>query len=153
MVELMLDQAETLVEQNPRSSAAKRRAISSGYYAAFHELMWLCANEILPDEDIGSLEFERVYRAIDHGPVKNAFLANGPLKQIDALRRIGTDLIQLQDARMSADYSPPRPNLFDRATAMEHIARARSLVSRLQDLNEKDRQILAVHLLFQARKK
>lgn len=153
MTDLMLDQAEALVEQNPRSSAAKRRAVSSAYYAAFHRLMLLCAREVLPEEDVESAEFERVYRAIDHGPAKNAFLANGPLRQIDALRQIGTDFIQLQDARMLADYSPPRRSLFERSTVSEHISRARSIVFRLQALTEKDRQTLAVHLLFQARKK
>lgn len=153
MIDLMLDQAEALVEQNPRSSAAKRRAISSAYYASFHMLMWVCAREVLPEEDVGSDAFGRVYRSIDHGPVKNAFLAKGSLEQIDSLQQIRTDFIQLQDARMLADYAPPRPNLFARATAKEHIARARSLVSRLKNLNDKDRQTLAIHLLFQARKK
>jgi hypothetical protein len=153
MVDLMLDQAEALVEQNPRSGAAKRRAVSSAYYAAFHALMWLCASEMLPDGDIDSADFERVYRGIDHGPMKNAFQTNSPLKQTVVLREIGTDLIQLQEARMIADYSPPRRNLFDRASVKEHIARARSVVSRLDSLADRDRQTLAVHLLFQARKK
>lgn len=153
MVDLMLDQAEALVEQNPRSGAAKRRAVSSAYYAAFHALMWLCASEMLPDGDTESAEFERVYRGIDHGPMKNAFQTNGPLKQTIILREIGTDLIQLQEARMIADYSPPRSNLFERAVVEEQIERARSIVSRLENLTDRDRQTLAVHLLFQARKK
>ncbi|MBO1018861.1 hypothetical protein IPV08_02610 [Methylobacterium sp. SD274] len=153
MVDLMLDQAVALVEQNPRSGAAKRRAVSSAYYAAFHALMWLCASEMLPGGDTSSADFERVYRGIDHGPMKNAFQTNGPLKQTIVLRDIGTDLIQLQEARMIADYSPPRSNLFELAAVKEHLDRARSVVSRLEGLTGPDRQTLAVHLLFQARRK
>ncbi|MDP4021836.1 hypothetical protein Q8W71_04290 [Methylobacterium sp. NEAU 140] len=148
----MLDQADELIERYHRSSAAKRRAVSTAYYAAFHWLLWHCAQQILPGEDANSVEFERVYRALDHGTLKNAFNGN-VLKGNSSLNAIGTDFIQLQEARIKADYTPPRRNVFALSEAKEHLARAREIIAKMQDLNDADRQVLAIHLLFPSRKK
>jgi hypothetical protein len=153
MVLQMLDQATELIERNPGSSAAKRRAVSGAYYAAFHAVMQLCADEILPGSDAASAEFERVYRQIDHGPLKQAFVSDGPLKRNTALRQIGDDIIRLQDARKLADYAPPRPNVVTLAKAREHVERAREILSRLASLTAQDRRTLALNLLFPPRKK
>ena len=69
-VSQLLEQAPELIERNPGSSAAKRRAVGTAYYATFHAIMQLCADAILPNSDIASAEFGRVYRRIDHGPLK-----------------------------------------------------------------------------------
>jgi hypothetical protein len=152
VMEQMLEQAAELVERHPHSSAAKRRAVSSAYYAAFHWLLWTCGRTVLPDLDPETDEFVRVYRALDQGTLKNAF-ASGLLKSNAALSAIGTDFVQLQEARIKADYTPPRRNLFAVSEVREHLERARTIIDRLTDLNEQDRQTLAVHLLFPVRKK
>ena len=148
----MLEQASELVERYPRSSAAKRRAVSSAYYAAFHWLLWTCARTVLPEAGSESADFERAYRALDHGTLKNAF-AGGSLKKAAALGAIGTDFVQLQEARIKADYSPPRHNLFALAEVKEHLTRARTIIDGLTALNDLDRQTLAINLLFPSRKK
>ncbi|MCJ2135732.1 hypothetical protein MKK69_17005 [Methylobacterium sp. J-026] len=153
MVAQMLGQAADLIERFPGSSAAKRRTVSTAYYAAFHAIMQLCADEILPGSDSNSAEFERVYRQIDHGPLKQAFVSDGPLKINQALRQIGDDIVPLQNARKLADYAPPRPNVFTSAKAREHVDRAGDLVTRLQTLTPQDRRTLALHLLFPPRRK
>src|SRR3954454_3078466 len=111
MVERLFDLARGMIEDSPLSSAVKRRAVSTVYYAAFHALLRTCADALLPDEELGSAEYERVYRAIDHGSLKSAFDAQkGPLKDNPRLREIGELLVQLQSARIAADYLPPRIN-------------------------------------------
>ncbi len=152
VMEQMLEQAVELVERHPSSSAAKRRAVSSAYYAAFHWLLWTCARTVLPELQSETAEFERVYRTLDHGTLKNAFASN-TLKSNAALSAIGTDFVQLQEARIKADYTPPRRNLFALPEVKEHLARARTIIAGLTDLNAQDRQTLAVHLLFPVRKK
>lgn len=152
MIDSMLRQAADLVERNPRSSAAKRRAVSSAYYATFHQLLALCAGSILPDGDVGTPEFERVYRTLDHGTLRHAFTA-APLRSNPVLSPIGFGFVQLQEARIKADYSPPRRNLFSLAEVTEYLARARALVSALTELDDPDRRVLVVHLLFPSRKK
>ena len=152
MIDCMLRQAAELVERNPRSSAAKRRAISSAYYAAFHQLLSICADTVLAGGAVDTPEFERVYRAVDHGTLRNAF-AGSALKNNLQLRSIGFDFGQLQEARIKADYSPPRRNLFSLAEVHEHLARAESLIGDLAGLNDSDRRALVIHLLFPSRKK
>jgi hypothetical protein len=154
MVERLLDLADDMIRQSPRSSAVKRRAVSTAYYAAFHSLMRTCADAILPDTPSGTKEYERVYRAIDHGSLKNAFSAGkGALKDVAALREIGELIVPLQSARINADYSPPRIGFYEGTEAQDHLARARNLIKRLDALSREDRIVLAVNLIFKDRTK
>src|SRR5271156_3336117 len=91
MVSLLLEAADTLLEERPRSSAFKRRAISTAYYAVFHALAKLCAESMLPSAVRSTNEYTRVYRALEHGPLKAAF-GKEPLRGHETLRRIG-DLV------------------------------------------------------------
>lgn len=152
LVERMLDLAEHLIRQYPKSGAARRRAVSTAYYAAFHALMKLCTSTLVPDEPMDSSTFERVYRALDHGPIKQAFQPkDSPLSTHQALRAIGELIVPLQSARMKADYAPPRSGLFKLGDVEEHITQARNIVEKLNALNEPERRILAIHLIFKDR--
>jgi hypothetical protein len=149
MVERFLDIAEQLIASNPRSSAARRRTVSTAYYAAFHSLAQLCADELLPDVEAGSLDYERVYRALEHGTLKTAFrVEQSPLRQRPSLRQIGDLIVPLRTERFRADYLPPMPGVFTRTKAEELIAQARSLVRQLEALGTVDRRSLATYLLF-----
>lgn len=153
MVSRMLDFADEFIDTHPRSSAAKRRAVSTAYYAAFHEIVGVCADEFLPDEDINSVLYERVYRSIDHGTLKRLFQPSGPLGKEKALSEIGRLLVPLQSARITADYAPPQPNVFELQKARSYVLQAREIVERLKVLNGRDRRMLAVSLLFKERPK
>lgn len=150
----LLDLADALIDQHPRSSAVKRRAVSTAYYAAFHALMRTCADALLPDQGRDTAEYERVYRALDHGSMKNAFQATGsPLRQSKHLSRIGELIVPLQSARMQADYAPPRINFYEADQARDFVAQAREIVSRLDALPAEAKLTLAVHLIFKDRSK
>lgn len=149
LVSRLLDAADALLMEAPRSSAFKRRAASTGYYAVFHALAKACADILLP-VDRDPEEYSRIYRALDHGPLKSAFTA-GSMKDRKALRLIGDLVIRLQTERQRADYLPDLPVVYSLKQAQELITQARQAVSLIERLGEGDRRTLAVCLLFKAR--
>ena len=150
----LLDLADALIDLHPRSSAVKRRAVSTAYYAAFHALMRTCADTLLPEGSRDTAEYERVYRALDHGSMKNAFqTAGSPLRQNKPLGRIGELIVPLQSARMQADYASPRIDFYEEDQARDFVAQAREIVSGLDALTAEARLVLAIHLIFKDRSK
>ncbi|GEP05696.1 hypothetical protein [Methylobacterium oxalidis] len=152
LVDRLIQVADDLIDAHPDSSAVKRRAVSTAYYAAFHALARVCADALLKDVDRTSDEYEKVYRALDHGPLRNAFQAKGsPLITNPALKRVGDLIVPLQGARMLADYAAPRIGFYQESEARDRVAEARDLIARLAELSESDRRTLAVHLIFKDR--
>ena len=147
----LLDAAEALVAAGPRSSAFRRRAVSTAYYAVFHALAKACADRFLPI-DRNAREYERVYRALDHGPLKSAAererndLLKGRQQILDLLDLV----VLLQGERERADYLPPVKNVFSYDRATELIGQARLAVETIEALSDMDRDALAVCLIFKA---
>ena len=108
LVERLLDAAEVLLRASPTSNAARRRAISTAYYAVFHRLAKLCAEEFVADEPRDTTHYEAVYRALQHGSAKEAF-GRSPLSSSTVIRAIGAAFVTLQSDREKADYAPPDP--------------------------------------------
>lgn len=150
MVDRFLDLADQLVRE--KSVALRRRAVSTAYYAVFHALAKSCAGTLLSSIDRNSDAYERVYRALDHGPLKSAFIASAsPLRDRAPLQKIGEVVIQLQSERHRADYMPPQKNFFSPNQAETLVARAREAVKKIQGLSNRDRITLATWLLFKSR--
>ena len=152
MVSLLLEAADNLVDQRPRSSAFKRRAVSTAYYAVFHTLAKLCADSLLasPYRDRTSPAYERIYRALNHGSLKSTF-SEKAVKDHEKLRRIGDSVVRLQSERHKADYSPPIKNVFSLDDAKRIIAEARAAITEIDSLSVEDRLTLATFLLFKVR--
>lgn len=151
MVARLLDLAEQLVQEGERSSALRRRAVSTAYYAVFHAMAKSCASILVPAVDRSSEAYERVYRALDHGALKSAFVIKGPLRERESLRRIGDLVITLQSERHKADYLPPNQRPFSSEDAQKLVLQARMAVSEIECLSEQDRCSLAIWLLFKNR--
>jgi hypothetical protein len=152
LVERLLQVAATSLSQRPTSSAVRRRAISTAYYAVFHAIAKTCADELLGGARHESTEYIRIYRALEHNTLRKVFEGKkGLLGQSAALRAIGEATNQLQGARMKADYMPPIRNLFSRVDTTEWIELARDTVRSLHRLQSDERRVLAVHLLFRDR--
>jgi uncharacterized protein (UPF0332 family) len=154
MVERLLWLAEDLNRRSIelRSPTIERRAVSTAYYAVFHALMSLCAKELLGvDGDTRkSVEYERVYRALDHGSLKAAFKSH-PLKDMDSLRRIGESVVELQSERIRSDYLPPGGRLYKKTECARLVGSAKSAVKMLAGLSASERRSLAVFLIFKNR--
>lgn len=153
MVGRLLDLADQLVREGAamKSPALRGRAVSTAYYAVFHSLAKSCASTLLPSTDTDSEAYERVYRALDHGPLKGAFAAKeGLLKRRESLRKIGDLVVRLQSERHRADYLPPRRGMF-RGDAQDLVDQARQAVSEIERLSDEDRIALATLLPFKSR--
>jgi uncharacterized protein (UPF0332 family) len=151
MVARLLDMADLLVRDNPRSSAFRRRAVSTAYYAVFHALAKVCADNLLQPVERASDEYERVYRALNHGTLKEAFKQkDSPLRNRENLRKLGDLIVPLRSERLRADYLPPIKNVFSREQAEELVEQARRAVAEIDLLNDEDRRALATWLLFKS---
>jgi uncharacterized protein (UPF0332 family) len=151
MVSRLLDLAEQMLREGARSPTLKRRAVSTAYYAVFHALAKSCASILLPSIGRHSEIYERVYRALDHGPLKSAFVTKGGALDRRSLRSIGDLVIALQTERHKADYLPPRKGIFAAQEVEELIDQARQAVREIEALGDEDRIALATSLLFKSR--
>jgi uncharacterized protein (UPF0332 family) len=148
MVSRLLDAADLLLTHGRRSGAYRRRAVSTAYYAVFHSLAKTCSETLLTQEKTDA--YVRVYRALDHGPLKNAFAA-GPLRELAHFREIGNIVTLLQSERHKADYLPPTAGVFGAEQAKQLVDQARDVIARIEELTLEDRRTLATHLLFKNR--
>jgi hypothetical protein len=151
MVDRLLDAAEELLEAMPHSAAFRRRAVSTCYYAVFHALAKVCVETLLPSVPRDSDEYLRVYRSLDHGPLRNAF-GQPPIKDHPQLKGIAPTIIHLQNERHRADYLPPDKNLFSADEVRELADQARLIIREVENLDPASRRMLATCLLFKERK-
>ncbi|WP_342151322.1 hypothetical protein [Methylorubrum sp. SB2] len=152
LVDDLLGVAVALTEQGGRASLRKaslRRAVSTAYYAVFHALCFVCANELVGWRKANDL-IEPVYRMLDHGTAKNRLIGKDAAAISPAIRQIGTGFRDLQEARHEADYRTPALNL-SRDSTLQLIAEAREVVDLIEALPPEDRLKLAILLVTKAR--
>jgi hypothetical protein len=138
MTERLLALAEELAKSLERSLTLKRRAVSTAYYAVFHALAQVCADELLGRRSgTRSEEYERVYRSLEHGTLA-------------ALERIGNRVAELQSERIRSDYLPSGA-LYTRDQCLDLVRSAQSAVRSIGALAASDRRTLAIYLLFKNR--
>lgn len=154
MAVALVEAAASLLELQPDSSAFRRRAVSTAYYAVFHALAKLCADFVTRSARRSTPEYERAYRALAHGTLKVAFAPTGVLMADDRIRKIGNTAVQLQIEREKADYLPPFPRVFSLSDAQDLVAPSREAVSAIEGLRPPDESVrlLAVTLLFKDRR-
>lgn len=150
MVERMFEIANELIANRPRSAAARRRAVSTAYYATFHALAKTCANALLTS-DASDEVYEKAYRALDHGAVRSALQKPGYLKSSPPLREILQLVDELRIAREDCDYAPPDASFMSLSIAREHVRKAEDAVTRLDALDHEQSAALAAGLLMKSR--
>ena len=143
--------AATLVKAGATNGnpAYFRRAVSSAYDALFHAVAASAADlliGVLP-EDLDA--WQRVYRALDHGPAKAACLAIKIPQSSPQLADCAAAFIALQEARHGADHDPLHP--IDETEATYAIEAARHAIDQLTSATATERKRFAVSLLFPQR--
>ena len=141
--------AEAYLQAGNRDALGDRRAVSTAYYAVFHNLAQLCADELLGKSRRRSDEYERIYRAPDHGQMRAAFSTH-PLRGNVTLQAIGLQILQLQAERHRADYLPLR-RIYSPLQCAEIVRQARATIAEIAGLSPDDRRILSICLLFKNR--
>lgn len=148
----LLDIADQLAAQNGRPSlrkAAMRRAVSSAYYAVFHELCYVCADQLGVWTKANDLR-EPVYRLLDHGIARSRLIGKEAAAISSDILQIGTLFRDLQEARHSADYKSSAMAVSP-DWAVSQIAEARRIVELIEALPPDDRLKLAILLVTKAR--
>lgn len=149
LLEASLEFADHQVAQGRPRPVWLRRAVSTAYYALYHELCRAGAVHLLPSA-LPADQF-RLTRSFAHQALKDVcewiagrgtppqharalvdFLRNTAIKDVAAA------FLDLQEARHDADYDHLAS--FDKATVLQHIRDAERAVATLTAANEPDRQ-------------
>src|SRR2546430_2465748 len=89
--------------RRPRQ-AFMRCAVSTAYYAMFHALARLCADELIGGKHAKTIAWGRVYRALDHKPGKTVLQSAEAVTLSPVVAAFGSAFAVLQERRHQADY-------------------------------------------------
>jgi hypothetical protein len=127
-----------------------RRAVSTAYYAMFHALCRLCADQLVGGKHEKTPAWQRVYRAIEHKTAKNALLRKEVTDLHPILTTFGVTFAILQDKRVAADYDPVSFAIyFDETNSL--VDQADSAIKSLYDIDDDLKRNLATILLIRVR--
>jgi len=144
----LIDQARSLVESDPRRprQANLRRAVSSAYYALFHEVVNQCVLRVLGAIEAKGKAGHRLRRTINHAdiklasqwirrtknpmPVANILDAAGPPPP--GLAVVCRRFIDLNRERHRADYDLAKA--FSRPEARRRVVDAKEAVTEARNL-------------------
>lgn len=149
----LLELAEHLARLEPGrpKESTLRRAVSTAYYAVFHALAFLCADELVgynrPWE-----AFTPIYRTLDHSAARKLFeRARSKNLYGEEVADIGGAFIDLQEQRHRADYDP-QPLGLTRNGALELIDKARKTILAIPSLPVEKKRMLAIQLIANPRR-
>lgn len=133
--------------------AELRRAVSAAYYAMFHTLARLCANELAVGrggEDVNR-SWSQTYRSLEHGYARSQCEDQGAMSQFAPQIQEFADLfISMQIHRQNAEYNPD--GVYDRAIVIEQVEIARQAIDRLASAPQPHRRAFALHVLLRRRR-
>lgn len=163
--EHLLDQALLLVNATPGRKPRQvnlRRAISTAYYAVFHQLLTAAADEVVNKGMRGDSRHSLVYRSIDHGAVKRIcneaaqptptpkYRNFVPLTGFEpTIRRFSIAFLQLQSRRHDADYDPSQ--MFTTVDALFAIDLAENALNDFASFSAEGRKLFLILMLFSPR--
>ncbi len=149
-------------QRGPPLQVNLRRAMSSAYYAVFHELLAAVADQFVGAALRCSERYALVYRSINHGQIRELceevrktapsrkyrpFVPSAGVSQ--QLQDFGRDFVFLQEERHKADYDPrPRPATAD---VLAIIGRAEGALAAYRALARTERELFLTLLAFPPR--
>jgi uncharacterized protein (UPF0332 family) len=148
----LLVTARRLARANPKKprQADLRRAVSTTYYAVFHALAQNCADRFIGtgsgrNEDA----WRQTYRALDHGPAKQACQRAADFQMPPEVLRFAVAFRRLQEERHAADYDPLAR--FSRSDVLVLIDDADQAIHDLRRAPRPDQTGFAALVLFKRR--
>lgn len=150
----LLAAARSLVEaaRDTHDSAHARRAVSTAYYAMFHCLARVCADQLARSRGtpLRPATRQTVYRALQHGRAKRQCLNERVISAYPAaIRAFADGFAELQRRRHRADYNPSAA--FGVLAARKSVDRAERLIRGLQHASEADLRDFALRVLLAER--
>ena len=156
--ENLLVVAEQLLDVEGVGTAARRRAISTAYYATFRRIASLCAASLALPPPMDRNAYESVLRSLNHKEVRNVL--NSPSGQ-ELLGNVAGKLFgDLLSAREWADYSSASHvsaikakdgEKMTRSDALKYVNDAREIIAAIDALDERSRHKLAILLAIHKR--
>ena len=147
----LIDAATRLIHDDEPTQAKLRRGVSTLYYSLFHHLAASNARLIVGDPAGNPEEWERVYRALDHGDVKKCRDNKKVMQKLSPSIRDYVDrFCELQIARNEADYSPYE--VVTRYSARWYIISTSRAIEVFDRASESEKMAFAIHLLIGDRK-
>lgn len=134
--------------------ATLNRAVSTACYALFHAVANLFA-----DGTVGPPTSPRhwevvaaVHRAVDHAAARKVFdRIAGESASSASLKQVSRAFVELQKARIAADYDPDPDARCSRRQALDFIDQARSAIDVLRALPKDDRLVVVARLIAKQR--
>lgn len=129
-----------------------RRATSAAYYAMFHCLAESCANLIAGEypRDVSRRAWVQVYRALEHGVVKNRTGNQRIFSRFSPdIRDFASIFVELQDKRNNADYNPFAT--FSEADVEGDIDDAETAINNFERISDRERRNFAIYILISIR--
>jgi uncharacterized protein (UPF0332 family) len=133
----------------PRQSDLKR-AISTLYYAMFHELARACADHLAGTNSTlrSNGAWRQVYRSLAHIQVvsqcEKSHFKNGNFPQV--IKDFAFDFAEMQKKRHSADYDPFYKTT--KSSVEADIALAVNSIKQYQSASFKDRKAFSIYVLL-----
>lgn len=163
----LLEQARTLAKREPKRprQASLRRAVSSAYYALFHQLTEAASRDLITGSDCEILR-NQVKRAFKHAEMKDVCqaLAKWQPKQPPArmanlfsqspsedIRHVASAFVELQQARHDADYDTQCRFSRDDVLTLLETAEQAFLIFNGLPRKSAERRMLLVALAFYER--
>ncbi|MFS8039097.1 hypothetical protein ACI7BZ_19420 [Xanthobacter sp. AM11] len=156
LIELARTVASASPSRRPRQTNL-RRAISDAYYAVFHHLARIVADELIGSSYRTSKAYVLAYRSLDHGLARTVCQdlakATPPAKYNSYLPSSGfcseitefcTAFVDLQERRHSADYDPSER--FSIADVEMLVNTATSAITKLNAASPQERRLF-VHII------
>lgn len=150
----LIDVAWMLVDHDPGRprQATLRRAVSTAYYAVFHAICRLCANE-LAGKSAAPRDWAAIYRSVDHGTFKSVREQDLRANHLGAgVHGMLNLIIDLQRDRHDADYNP-EPFAYGRLEVRALINSAEVAIIVLDGLSSAEKRAFAVAMLARPRRK
>jgi uncharacterized protein (UPF0332 family) len=130
--------------------ARLRRAVSSAYYAVFHDLCTQATDLLVGAAERQTKRYKLVYRSFDHREIRAACLQSAQSNDFgSALKTCGALFVELQAARGEADYNPS--TYFTTLDVQSSIEKARQLIFALELADAEERKLFLTGFKFKQR--
>jgi hypothetical protein len=128
-----------------------KRAISAAYYAMFHALAQECADTVAGTGPRRSeAAWLQVYRALEHGVVKNACEQAGTRGFPPEIVKFAEAFLIMQEKRHAADYDPQ--SAYTRPEVIALVADAAQAITSLRSAARPDRRAFVALVLLRQRR-
>jgi len=137
--------------KRPRQTDLKR-AMSTAYYAVFHQLCWNTADTFIGTKSAqrSTPAWRQAYRSVDHAFAKTQCRKSSVMEQFpQAIQDFANAFVELQIARHDADYDPL--HRLARSEVSSEIDKAERVIQQFPSVPISDRRAFAAWVTLKHR--